>query len=542
MADFGEILRNIGEFGLFQKINLVALCFPNFIQYFTIASLIFIEPDPVRRCNTDWILSAGPNLTTEEQLNLTLPREDDGSFSRCQMFVPVDWDIDAIREYGLNETTRCLNGWVYGNMLYETTIITDFDLVCGRGNMVQLLQSLFMSGLVVGFLIFGPSAESFGRRRATQIPAVLIFVFSVTTALCPNVYLYLASHFLVGVGSSVLLIAGTEWIGASKRSWGVGLTQLFGAIGQCALAGLIYLVRNWRLAQLISTAPFALVVMFIPESARWLLNRGRTEEAKKLIVKAAAINKRPIPDSMLNEVLNHCIMLGRSFPAHCLRHMYNKFSLNLSIFALYFGIGNLGLSVFLTQLLFGAFEVPSTLSSIWLLEIFGRKILFIAVLMIGGVCSMLILAVPQGYSVAVTCLAVASRFFMIFAGSVCAVYLQELFPTSVRQTATALGSIAGRIGSIVAPLLNMLAVYHWVIPIAVLSSINLISGALGLLLPETRKKELPESADEAERNRKNSTGPFWNKGRVLGSTTGCTLGQTPAVKVKVIVVGHTNLS
>uniref|UniRef100_A0A3B5BB97 Solute carrier family 22 member 13-like n=1 Tax=Stegastes partitus TaxID=144197 RepID=A0A3B5BB97_9TELE len=383
MADFGEILRNIGEFGLFQKINLVALCFPNFIQYFTIASLIFIEPDPVRRCNTDWILSAGPNLTTEEQLNLTLPREDDGSFSRCQMFVPVDWDIDAIREYGLNETTRCLNGWVYGNMLYETTIITDFDLVCGRGNMVQLLQSLFMSGLVVGFLIFGPSAESFGRRRATQIPAVLIFVFSVTTALCPNVYLYLASHFLVGVGAGGYrvncIVLSTEWIGASKRSWGVGLTQLFGAIGQCALAGLIYLVRNWRLAQLISTAPFALVVMyiwFIPESARWLLNRGRTEEAKKLIVKAAAINKHfNVGDS-----------LGRTKETKYILSIC-LFSLNLSIFALYFGIGNLGLSVFLTQLLFGAFEVPSTLSSIWLLEIFGRKILFIAVLMIGGVCS-----------------------------------------------------------------------------------------------------------------------------------------------------------
>uniref|UniRef100_A0AAQ5YDJ3 Major facilitator superfamily (MFS) profile domain-containing protein n=1 Tax=Amphiprion ocellaris TaxID=80972 RepID=A0AAQ5YDJ3_AMPOC len=58
-----------------------------------------------------------------------------------------------------------------------------------------------------------------------------------------------------------------------------------------------------------------------------------------------------------------------------------------------------------------------------------------------------------------------------------------------------------RAGSIVAPLLNMLSVYHWAIPISILSSFTIISGALGLLLPETRNKELPETASDAEGNR-----------------------------------------
>ncbi|XP_043990701.1 solute carrier family 22 member 13-like [Gambusia affinis] len=174
------------------------------------------------------------------------------------------------------------------------------------------------------------------------------------------------------------------------------------------------------------------------------------------------------------------------------------FSLNLCIYCLYLDMGNLGFSIFLTQFLFGAFEIPANLFSMWLLEIFGRKALFIFTLVIGGLSSLLIVAVPQDHAPAVTSLAVAARFFLVWAGSVACVYVQELSPTSVRQTATALGSIAARAGVLLAPLLNMLAVYHWVIPIVISSSLTIIGGALGFLLPETKKTELPETAEEAE--------------------------------------------
>ncbi|KAM4728010.1 LOW QUALITY PROTEIN: solute carrier family 22 member 13-like [Anableps anableps] len=309
MADFGEILRNIGEFGFFQQLTLTALAFPNLVRVFFMSSFLFIQSDQERHCNTDWILGAAPNLTAEEQLNLTLPREEDGSFSRCQMFVPVDWD--AIREYRLNETACMMDGWVYGSMLYESTIVTDFDLVCGQSNMVRVIQTVFLAGILLGSLMFGPFAKSFGRKRATQIPAVIMFVFTLTTALCPNIYLYLASIFLMGFGGGGYrvncIILSTEWIGVSKRSWGACVTQLFASLGQCVLAGTIYGIRKWRVAQLIAAAPLAVVavyIWFIPESARWLLNKGRTEEAKQLIAKTAAINKQPVPHSLLENVLD----------------------------------------------------------------------------------------------------------------------------------------------------------------------------------------------------------------------------------------------
>ncbi|XP_059200691.1 solute carrier family 22 member 13-like [Centropristis striata] len=517
MAEFGEILQNIGEFGLFQKLTLAALCFPNVGESFLSASFIFIQSDPERHCNTDWILQADSNLTTDEQLNLTLPREEDGTFSRCQMFVPVDWDIGDIREYGLNETTGCHNGWVYGNSLYEATIVTDFDLVCDRENLVRVAQSLFMVGVLAGSFIFGPLAESLGRKRTNQISAVLLFIFTVATAFCPNVYVYMAFLFMVGVGgggyrvNSMLLV--TEWVGPSKRSWGACMTQIIGATGQCILAGLMYFIRRWRLAQLIMAAPFAVLVIyiwFIPESVRWLLSRGRTEEAKQLIIKAATINKRTVPDSLLEQIAKNDVVQKRGlqviFRSSILTRYFfivllGGFSVSLAAYSLYLNVGNFGLSIFLTQLLFGVFEITAILLAMWLLEVFGRRKLFISTLLTGGLASMLILAVPKGQAIAVTSLATAARFFLAWAGSVSTIFMQELFPTSVRQSASAFEAMAARLGGILAPLLNILSMYHWSIPTAVFSSFALISGALCFLLPETTRKELPESTDEAENNR-----------------------------------------
>ncbi|XP_071416862.1 solute carrier family 22 member 13-like isoform X1 [Pithys albifrons albifrons] len=511
MSGVGEILKAIGDFGPFQKCLVLLTLIPCLSVAFHQFCQLFMVVNVPHHCDTSWILTVGPNLTQEEQLNLTLPRDANGEYEQCSMYSPVDWDLDSIVEYGLNSTQKCSSGWVYPSA-EPPSLLTEFDLVCDRKDLNDIGQSIYMAGLFLGSMIFGPLSDRIGRRPVILISVFLQGVFGLGIAFVPHFYVYMAFRCVVGASVSgitmTILALATEWIGVSSRPKAVLGSHCCFAIGQMILAGLSYGIRNWRLLEIAGSAPIFSFFFFIgvlPESARWLVTKGRMEEAKKVLQKAAATNKRSLPAGLLEQLKPEKKIKSGSFLDLFRKKHLRKVTLIMSCawfvnsfvyYGLSLNVTNFGLDIYLTQLAFGAVEIPARVGCIFILQWFGRRKPQTVLLVLSGLVCLIITGIPEDQPVATTVLATIGKFASSASFSTSFVYTAELFPTVIRQTGVGLCSMSARVAGILAPLVRLLGQYHPAIPMAIFGGAPVLGGLLCVLLPETRGTDLQDDTGD----------------------------------------------
>ncbi|KAF1381386.1 hypothetical protein PFLUV_G00153400 [Perca fluviatilis] len=502
--NFDQILSAVGGFGKYQKILYIWICLPQILLAFHMMVSIFTGSTPPHHCRDSSISVAGNQSHFLGTLSLNFSLSDSSCFSS-----------DDLLESNRTERVPCSQGWVYSKETFQSTTVTEWDLVCNKAGLNSLGSSIYMFGLLVGSVLFGAMADRYGRRFILLLSIALQTGFGVAVAFAPNFSVYVILRFLVGTTVSGVIInafvLGTEWTCTKRRMLAGIFTDYAFGLGYMLLAGIAYLIRDWRKLQLAISAPGFLLIFYIwvlPQSARWLLANDRMEEAIALLRKAALVNGRVLPPAVQVE---KCQILDggkRSYSAMDLVRTPQMRKRTIILFYIWFvnvlvyyglslGVSKLGTNLYLTQFVFGLIEIPAR-SLVLLVLPFSRRLSQSGFLAVGGLACLLMLAVPADHPNVLTGLAMVGKFGITASFAVIYVYTAEIFPTVLRQTGIGVSCMFARIGGVLAPIINMLHDHSLTTPLVIFGISPLLGAILGLALPETADRPLPDTVEDAE--------------------------------------------
>ncbi|XP_067899876.1 organic cation/carnitine transporter 2-like isoform X2 [Heterodontus francisci] len=477
MRDYDEIIAFLGEWGPFQKIVFCLLSLSVLPNGFCGLSIVFVGDIPEHRC----LVPGNLNLS-EAWRNRTIPLVQEGDklqYSKCRRYrVDVIMNLSETfpdpDSFNMSEVEQepCLDGWEYSKDQYISTIVTEWDLVCNNDWKGPFVASVFFVGVLVGSFISGQLSDRFGRKAIMFGTMAVQTVFSVLQVFSPNWEIFCILNFLVGLGQISNMVAafvlGSELLGKSVR-------VLYGSLGICIpyalgymmLPLLAYFLRSWKMLLFaLSLAGLLYVPLwwFIPESPRWLLTKGRAQEAEAIFRHIAKRNGVTPPEVLFND-LELEDMKAKRKQSYSIIHLFkthNMRAITIISFLVwmiltteYFGLSlntaNLHGDDYLNCFFAGAVEVPAYVAAWLFLWKFPRRLSLSGSLFLGGLALFFIQLIPSNLSVLGTVLVMIGKFGTTCAFSIVYVYTAELYATPIRNMGVGVSSMASRLGSITSP-------------------------------------------------------------------------------------------
>lgn len=398
-------------------------------------------------------------------------------------------------------------------------IIAAFALTTGQAGLVS---SVLFAGMLVGAAVAGAVSDRLGRRFPLAASLVFFAVFSLLAAAAWNFPVLLAARLLQGVGLgaeiAIVLPYIAEFVPTTKRGPLVTLATATWLIGLPVAAGVAIIVvpaLSWRGMFVLSAIPLiigVIVALTLPESVRYLVRRGRRQEATG-IVDVLTRGSKPVeatdtPQAAGSESHGAVGSVRSLFRSAYRRYTISVWIMEVCAGAFLYGLGTWLPTVFKQQgigLLSGfAYTGIITASGVLgaviagrLVNRIGRRWALGPSLLLGGLFC-LVWGAVHGIAAVIVVGALATFFHSGVGGSTLYVYASELYPTANRATGLGWAAAMQKVGGLITPV-TVGFVLSWHAPsyvfFVLFAVISMVGGISGLLATfETSGKSVEQIA------------------------------------------------
>ncbi|TKR86892.1 hypothetical protein L596_011393 [Steinernema carpocapsae] len=457
------------------------------------------------------------------------------------------------------EVDRCEQLWNAKNhssceVVVDTqfeSINCDFQLLCDEAILVKHSTSIQMVGVMIGSMIFGQLSDLYGRRRTLLAAIFGMFLFGINSSFSSTLFSFNVTRFILmffnGGLSSIQMVYAMEMLPKKHRLWIVTLVTT--SPNYIVFAGMAYYGQNWRtlsrLTSFLAALPAFVLVFFSYETPRWLVQKGKLEEAREVLI---AIDRRngtltqQRMDEMDDIIAKEKMLLETEkykrrysfihlfytwkLTRYILTLSFALFSASIVSYALIFNMDKLSGSIYLNSVFYGLFRYSMNILT-GFVDYFGehrtgRKVihntsLTYILFALGSVFVASFFQLQNDWLTRVANLTAAAMCSQLFLAAI--VTTNEIFPTAVRNLAASFTAFVNRIGTVVAPFFFYTALVWTPLPYLILLVIVIIDlTAFTLVLPETKGSQMADHMPRPEER-------IFAKKRKTTVTTGLLEGQ-----------------
>lgn len=336
------------------------------------------------------------------------------------------------------------------------------------------LAGIGMLGMLIGSVIAGIFSDRFGRRRTLTWIMYYLGIMFLLSGFAGSYPVLLTLRLFTGMGLGAILPTGgtlvSEFSPIRQRGTLLVLLNGFWGLGGtlAALIGYILVLRlGWRPAMLFGGASIifgGLIQVFLPESVRYLLHKGSFDQAGKEIERAKIINDLSPTTFQLDPSPETLPIASQTNGLWTKRYAQATISLWIMWMALNFlyqgvfvwlptllvGEGSSASRSFILSLLISFGQIPGTILVAILADRYNRRNLIITSLGLLGLTA-IIFSLSNA-----TVWVIAIGFILMvcngMAWGLAHPFSSELYPTSIRGTATGWATGIGRLGGVIAPM------------------------------------------------------------------------------------------